>query len=125
MSTAQAPFGLVLDAVVGTVAATVDRKTTSWIDRLNAITDRHQSGGVVQQAVTEGVKARVQGKSATRAAVRGVWQGGSPEVRAAMVTSVVAAVLLLPLSPVLLVVYLLSWLVIAAVHRARPSRRHS
>ena len=45
-------------------------------------------------------------------------------MRAAIVTSGVAAVVLLLLSPALLVVYLLSWLVIAAVHRARDTRRH-
>jgi hypothetical protein len=35
----------------------------------------------------------------------------------------VSAILLLLLSPVLLVVFVLSWLIIAAVHRARAAKK--
>jgi len=134
-------FGLVLDAVVGTVAAKLERKTAGWIDKLDAVaggsasTDAltgladegldavAESGGVAQRAGAEGVRAHLHGRSPAWAAIRGVWQAGTPAVRAAVVTSAVAAVVLLLLSPVLLVVYLLSWLVIAAVLRAQASRQ--
>lgn len=134
-------FGLALDAVVGAVAGRLERTTAGWIDRLSAVAGNKdstdairemadegldavaESGGVAERAGAEGVKARLRGKSPAWAAIRGVWQAGSPAVRAAIVTSGVAAVVLLLLSPALLVVYLLSWLVIAAVHRARAPRR--
>jgi len=134
-------FGLVLDAVVGTVAAKLERKTAGWIDRLDAVaggsasTDAltgladegldavAESGGVAQRAGAEGVRAHLQGRSPAWAAIRGVWQAGTPAVRAAVVTSAVAGVVLLLLSPVLLVVYLLSWLVVAAVLRAQATRQ--
>src|SRR6476659_4353646 len=127
-------FGLVLDAVVGTVAAKLERKTAGWIERLDAVaggsasTDAltgladegldavAESGGVAQRAGAEGVRAHLHGRSPAWAAIRGVWQAGTPAVRAAVVTSAVAAA-------VLLVVYLLSWLVIAAVLRAQASRQ--
>jgi hypothetical protein len=78
---------------------------------------------VAQQAGAEGVKAHVHGKNPAWAVIRGLWHAGTPAVRAAVVTSAVAAVLLLLVSPVLLVVYLLSWLVIAAVCRSRATRQ--
>ena len=133
-------FGLVLDAAVGTVAVKLERKVTGWLDKLDAATGKDgssdaimgltdegldavaESGGVLQAAGAEGVKARVHGMSPARAAVRAVWQAGGPAVKAAIVTSVVAAVVLLLVSPALLVVYLLSWLVIAAVCRFRAAR---
>ena len=134
-------FGMALDAVVGSVAAKLERKTAAWIDRLDAVARKHEtsdaivdladegldavadSGGVAQRAGAEGVKAQLHGKSPTRAAIRGMWQAGTPAVRAAIVTSAAAAVVLLLLSPAFLVVYLLSWLVIAAVYRSRAARR--
>ena len=134
-------FGLVLDAVVGTVAAKLERKTAGWIDKLSAVAGKRdstdaligltdegldavaESGSVAQRAGAEGVKAHVHGKSPAWAAIRGVWQAGTPAVRAAVVTSGAAAVVLLLVSPVLLVVYLLSWLVIAAVLRAQATRQ--
>ena len=134
-------FGLVLDAVVGTVAAKLERKTAGWIDKLSAVAGKRdstdaligltdegldavaESGSVAQRAGAEGVKAHVHGKSPAWAASRGMWQAGTPAVRAAVVASAVAAVVLLLLSPVLLVVYLLSWLVIAGVLRAQATRQ--
>jgi hypothetical protein len=134
-------FGIVLDAAVGTVAAKLERKTAGWVDKLNAVAGKEsssdavvgladegldavaESGGVAQRAGAEGIKAHVHGESPLWAAVRGVWQGGTPAVRAAVATSVVAAGVLLLLSPALLLVYLLSWLVIAAVSRVRATRQ--
>ena len=139
-SPAQA-FGMVLDAAVGTVAAKLERKTAGWIDKLSAVAGENhstdaideltdagldavaESGGLAQRAGAEGVKARVHGKSPAWAAIRAVWRAGTPAVRAAIVTSAVAAVVLLLVSPALLVVYLLSWLVIAAVCRSRATRQ--
>jgi hypothetical protein len=134
-------FGMVLDATVGAVAGKLERKTAGWIDKLNSVVGRHgssdamveladegldavaESGGMAQRAGAEGIKAHMHGKSAAWAAIRGVWEEGTPAVRAAMVTSVLAAVVLLLVSPVLLLVYLLSWLVIAAVSQSRTRRQ--
>lgn len=132
-------FGIVLDALVGTVAAGLERRTAEWIDKLSAIVNKNDSseavlgltdkgldavdGGAAQRGGAEGVKAHMHGRSPAWAAIRGVWQAGTPAVRAAVVTSGVAAVLVLVLSPALLLVYLLSWLVIAALYRARGIRR--
>jgi hypothetical protein len=132
---------MVLDAVVGTAAAKLERKTAGWIDKLDAVAGKDQSsdaiigladegldavadsGGLAQRAGAEGVKARVHGRNPAWAAIRGVWQAGTPAVRAAIVTAGAAAVLLLLLSPALLLVYLLSLLVIAAVSRFRATRQ--
>lgn len=134
-------FSIVLDALVGTVAARLERKTAEWIDKLSAVVNKNVSseavlglsdkgldavagsGGAAQRGVAVGVKAHLHGRSPARAAIRGVWQAGTPAVRAAVVTSGVAAVLLLLLSPALLFVYLLSWLVITVLCRARGTRR--
>lgn len=134
-------FGRALEDAVGAVATALARKAGALVDRLDAVADKGrvtealtgladegldavaEAGGAAQRAVAEGVKAHLHGESPTRAAIRGAWQEGSPAVRAAIVTGAVGAVVLLLLSPALLLVYLLSWLVLAAVHRARPTRR--
>jgi hypothetical protein len=132
----------VLDAALGNAAANLERKAVTWTDRLNRIADgsgpqgsggladdllddASEGGGAKSKAATEGVKAGLHGKNPVWAAVKGAWQGGTPKVRAAIVTSVVAVILLLVLSPVLLIVFLLSLLIIAAVHRARSPRKQS
>lgn len=118
-------FGTVLNAIVGSVATRLERTTAGWIDRLDAVTESATSGsgGALQHAGVEGFKAHVAGKSPVRAAIRGAWEAGTPAVRAAIITAGVGAVLLLLLSPVLLLVYLLSWLVLAAVHRTQETRQ--
>ena len=139
-SPAQA-FGMVLDAAIGNVAARLERRTAGWIHRLETVAGKGDSadgvlgladegldavadsGGVTQRAGAEGVKAHLHGKSPALAAIRGAWQAGSPAVKAAIITGAVGSVLLLVLSPALLLVYLLSLLVIAAVERARSSGR--
>jgi hypothetical protein len=135
-------FMSVLDAAVGNAAATLERKADTWTDKLNRIAegngptglgavaddlldDASEGGGAKATAATEGVKAGLHGKNPVWAAVKGAWQGGTPVVRAAIVTSVVAVVLLLVLSPVLLIVFLLSLLIVAAVYRARSARKRS
>jgi hypothetical protein len=137
-------FGMVLNATVGSVAAKLERKTAGLIDKLGAVAGKGassdavveladegldavaDSGGVAQRAGAEGVKAHMHGESPVWAVIRGVWQAGSPAVKAAIVTSVAAAVVLLLVSPVLLIVYLLSWLVIAAVAQSRSAhQRHA
>ncbi|MDH2413801.1 hypothetical protein [Nocardioides sp. CER19] len=134
-------FGMVLDAAVTVVAAKVERKAAGWIDKLSAVAGSRasettvlgladqgldvvaESGGLAQRAGAAGVKAHLHGEGPTSAALRSVWHAGTPAVKAAMLTSAVAAIVLLALSPVLLVIYLLIWIVIAAVHRARAVRR--
>jgi ABC-type multidrug transport system fused ATPase/permease subunit len=129
----------VLDAAVGHAAANLERKADAWTDKLNRIADGNgtkgladdllddvsEGGGAKAKAATEGVKAGLNGKNPVWAAIKGAWKGGTPVVRAAIVTSVVATILLLVLSPVLLIVFLLSLLVIAAVYRARSAKKRS
>jgi hypothetical protein len=132
---------MALDAAVGSVAARLERTTAGWIDKLNAIASKNlsgdaatsladegldavgDSGGVTKRAGAEAVKAHLHGKNPAWAAIRGAWQEGTPAVRAAIVTAGVGAVVLLLLSPALLLVYLLSWVVVAAVARSRSSHR--
>ena len=134
-------FGLVLDTAVTVVAAKLERKAAGWIDKLSAVAgskasertvlelaDRGldavaESGGLAQRAGAAGAKAHLHGERPTSAALRSVWHAGTPAVKAAILTSAVAAVVLLAVSPVLLVVYLLIWIAIAAVQRSRSGRR--
>lgn len=140
---AQSPggaFASVLNAAVGTAATKLDRQVSGWTDKLNDIAsgggsggglagladegldDLGEGGGAKQAAGASGLKAGLHGKNPVWAAIRGAWRGGTPVVRAAIVTAIVSMVLLLVLSPVLLLVFLLSLLVIAAVHRARSTK---
>jgi hypothetical protein len=132
---------MVLNAVVGAAAAKLQRTTAGVIDKLEGVAGKDkssdvvggladkgldavaESGGAAQAAGAEGIKAGLHGKNPAWAAVRGAWNAGSPAVRAAIVTAAVGAVLLLVISPVLALVYLLSWLVIAAVHRTESTRQ--
>src|SRR4051794_31640440 len=74
-------FGIVLDALVGTVAARLERTTAGWIDKLSAVVDRNVSsddvlgltdrgldavagsGGAAQRGAAEGVKAHMHGRN--------------------------------------------------------------
>jgi hypothetical protein len=126
---------------VGSAASSLEEKVAGWADRLEGVaarggvSDRLTSvadagldgladdGGAKQKAATEGVKASLHGKNPVWAAVKGAWQAGTPVVKAAIVAGAVSAVLLLLVSPVLLLAFLLSLLVIAAVQRARAGKR--
>ena len=130
-------FTSILNAAVGSAAAKLERRVDVWADRLNGVAgggdssggladladkgldELAEGGGVKEKAGAEGVKAGLHGKNPFWAVIKGAWQGGTPGVRAAIVTALASAILLLLLSPVLLVVFLLSLLIIAAVHRAR------
>jgi hypothetical protein len=134
-------FTSVLNAAVGGAAAKMEQRVVEWTDRLNGVAssgdssgglaeladegldDLAEDGGAKQTAGAAGVKAGMHGKSPFWAAVKGAWRGGTPVVRAAIVSAIVATILLLVLSPVLLLVFLLSLLIIAAVHRARAAQK--
>lgn len=121
-------FAQVLDAVVSSAATGLQRKTQEWTDKLQGVADEGlhhaaETGDAKQAAGAEGLRAELRGNNPVWAAVKGAWSAGSPAVRAAIVTAFVAMVPLLLLSPVLLLVYLLSWLVIAAVMRSRSSKK--
>jgi hypothetical protein len=132
-------FMSVLNAAVGNAAGNLERKADAWTNKLNRIAgvsgsgghgladelmdDVAAGGGAKAGAAAQGVRASLRGKSPVWAAVKGAWQGGTPVVRAAIVTSLVAVVLLLLVSPVLLIVFLLSWLIIDAVYRARSTKK--
>src|SRR6476619_2413547 len=126
-------FAWVLDAAVGSAASRLDRRVSGWVDKLDgagggstgglaAMADEGldraaEGGGAKQTAGAKGVKAGLHGKNPFWAAFKGAWQAGSPAVRAALVTGLVSAGLLLLLSPVLLLVFLLSLLILAAVQK--------
>lgn len=76
----------------------------------------------METAGAEGVKATLHGRNPVRAAIKGAWQAGTPVVRAAIIAAVASVILLLALSPVLLLIFLVSLLILAAVHRARASK---
>ena len=134
-------FTAVLNAAVGGAANKLDQRVSGWTDKLNGIAsgkgssgelrdladegldDLAEGGGATQSAGAAGVKARLHGKNPFWAAVKGTWSGGTPVVRAAIVSAIVATIVLLVVSPVLLLVFLLSLLVIAAVHRARTATK--
>jgi hypothetical protein len=131
-------FASVLNAAVGSAAATLERKVVGWADKLDGVGDGDSSGlagladegldelaeggGAKEKAGAEGVKAGLHGKNPVWAAIKGAWQAGTPVVRAAIISAVAAAILLLLLSPVLLVVFLLSLLIIATIHRIRAAK---
>ena len=112
-------FTSILNAAVGGAASRLEQQVVGWTDRLNDTA----SGGAKQSAAAAGVDAGLRGKNPFWAAVTGAWRGGTPVVRAAIVSAIVATILLLVLSPVLLLVFLLSLLVIAAVTKAHASTK--
>jgi hypothetical protein len=136
-----AAFANVLDAAVSSAATGLQRKAQEWTDKLHGVADRSGAGSLLhdaadeglhhaaetgdakQAAGAEGLRAELRGKNPFWAAIKGAWNAGSPAVRAAIITAFVAMVPLLLLSPVLLLVYLLSWLVIAAVMRSRSAKK--
>jgi hypothetical protein len=119
----------------------LEKKVAGWADRLGdiasggdaprglkALADKGLdelagSGGAKQKASVEGIKAGLHGKNPMWAAIKGAWQTGTPVVRAAIIAGFAAAILLLPLSPVPLLVFLLALLVLAAVQRVRTAKR--
>jgi len=119
--TADSPAGAftsILNTAVGTAASSLERKVGGWADRLEGVS----GGGAKEKAGAAGVTAVVRGKNPVWAVIKGAWEAGTPAVRAAIIASVVSVFLLLVLSPVLLVVFLLGLLIVAAVHRARTAR---
>jgi hypothetical protein len=89
-------------------------------DMADAALDEVGDGGdAKRKAGVEGLRAGLHGKSPVWAAIKGAWEAGTPVVRAAMIAGGFSAVLLLILSPVSMLVFLLSLLVLEAVQRAR------
>jgi hypothetical protein len=135
-----AAFTSVLNAAVGSAATKLNERVSGWTDKLDGLAsggssgalgraadegldDLAEGGGATQTAAARGTQAGLHGKSPFWAAVKGAWEGGKPVVKAAIVAAFVSTVLLLLLSPVLLLVFLLSWLIIAAVHKARAGSK--
>jgi hypothetical protein len=84
--------------------------------------DELAESGATQKAIAEAPRAGVHGRNAIWAATKGAWQSGTPAVRAAIVTAVAAAFLLLLVSPVLCIVFLVSLLIAAAAQRAGSAK---
>jgi hypothetical protein len=134
-------FTSVLNAGVSSAAVALEKKAAGWADRLTDIasggnareglksladkglSELADGGGAKQKASAEWVKAALHGKNQMWAAIKGAWQAGTPPVRAAIIAGFAAAILLLPLSPVPLLVFLLSLLILAVVQRVRTANR--
>jgi hypothetical protein len=110
-------FGSTLTAAVQSASDTVDR----WSSKLEGVAGGSGSGGARQEAGVRAAKAGLQGKNPVWAAIKGAWAGGGTMTRAAVVTAGVTLLLALVLSPVLVLVFLLSALVIAAVEQVRSA----
>ena len=78
------------------------------------------SGGAVEQAGYEGVKAGLHGKNPVWAAIMGAWAGASVKVR---IAAVLIVLLILLLAPVVLVLLLLGLLIAALVAAIRAATR--
>ena len=132
-------FASVLSVAVGVAAAKLERKVVTWADKLQGATgggdssgdlaaladegiDALADGGAAEQAGAEAVKAGLHGENPILAAIKGSWQSGTPLVRAAIITAAASSIFLLLLSPVLFLVFVVSLLILAAVHRARASK---
>ena len=127
-------FGGIMSTAIGVVSTKVD----DWANRLEAVgagesgaatdavddvaDDLAEGGGAKRQAGVRGVQAGLEGKNPVLAAIRGAWAGGGTLVRAAVIAAGVSVVLLLVISPVPLLAFLLSALIIAAVAKARSAR---
>lgn len=137
MSLAQAPDNTIsgpLSIIIGTTVEWIEHKVADWTDNLNHVAHVEKSdlrrvssdslgeaaegGSATRQTGLKGAHASIQGKNPIWAATKGAWAGGCAVVRAAIVASVLATILLV-LSPVL---FLLSLLIIAAIHRAMRAR---
>jgi hypothetical protein len=135
-------FTSVLDAAVGGAAGMLEKKVVGWADKLSGVAtggdttqgglsgladkgldQLGQGGGAKQKAGAEGIKASLHGKNPVWAAIKGAWEAGTPVVRAAIIAGLASAILLLLVSPVPLLVFLLSLLIIAAVQRARSAKK--
>ncbi|HET6651287.1 MAG TPA: hypothetical protein VFH10_01500 [Nocardioides sp.] len=113
-------FTSIVTAAVGGAATKLEHEIAGWTHKLHAVAGR--GGGAMETAGAEGVKATLHGRNPVRAAIKGAWQAGTPVVRAAIIAAVASVILLLALSPVLLLIFLVSLLILAAVHRARASK---
>ena len=134
-------FTSVLSAVVGTAAAGLEHRVDAWADKLDGVAagrkasgglagladegidELAEGGGAKQKATAEGAKATLHGRNPLWPAVKGAWEAGTPVVRAAIIAGLASSILLLVLSPVPLLVFLLSLLILAAVQRARSARK--
>jgi hypothetical protein len=131
-------FSSVLSAAVGFAAGKLERKVVAWTDKLQGVVeggdasaglasladaglDELAAAGAADKAGAEGIKAGLHGKNPIWAAIKASWQSGPPAVRAAIITAAASAILLLLVSPVLFLVFLVSLLIFAAVHRAQAA----
>jgi hypothetical protein len=105
------------EAALRCATAKASRKVEHWADDLN---DFVASRGPTTQAVFEGLKAKLRGKNAVWAAIKGAWSGTSPEVKLAVVLILILTLLLLP---VVLLVLVLGLLVAALVAGIRAATR--
>ena len=105
------------DAVLRYATAKASRKVEDWAGDLN---DFVTSRGPTTQAVFEGLKAKLRGKSPVWAAIQGAWSGASPELKLAVVLILILTLLL---GPVVLLVLVLGLLVAALVAGIRAATR--
>jgi len=105
------------EAALRYATAKASRKAEDWADDLNNFA---ASRGPITQAVFEGLKAKLLGKSPVWAAIKGAWSGTSPQLKLAVL---LILILMLLLGPVVLLVLVLGLLVAALVAGIRAATR--
>ena len=134
-------FTSVLHAAVGTAASALEKRVGGWADKLDGVAaggdgsgglagladkgidELGDRGGAKKKATAEGAKATLHGKNPLWPAIKGAWEAGTPVVRAAIIAGLASSILLLVLSPVPLLVFLLSLVILAAVQRVRSAKK--
>ena len=86
-----------LDATLEFANSKVSQKADDWTEDLkdvgDSLDDLAATGGAVEQAGYEGLKAELQGRNPVWAAVKGAWAGASGKVRLAAVLIVLLVLL--------------------------------
>jgi hypothetical protein len=111
-------MGGLLEAGLHRVNENLERKTQRWVGNLDRAGNSVR--GSAERAGYQGVKAKLQGRNAIWAAMKGAWAGSSSRTK---LVAVLVLCLLLVLSPVLTVVLILGVLATLCVEAVRSASR--
>jgi hypothetical protein len=107
----------VLEASLHYVNGKLAQKTQRWAGELH---DYEPTRGPAEQAGYEGAKAKLQGRNAIWAAIKGAWAGASGNLKLA---AVLVLILLLVLAPVPTLLLLLGVLIAALIKAIQAANR--
>jgi VIT1/CCC1 family predicted Fe2+/Mn2+ transporter len=103
----------------GLLATLLERAFGIALDKVESLAtsldDIAARGGMPLQAILGGVRAKLQGRNPVWGAIRGVFGGMSPQVKALVILALVLALVLLPVTVVLVLLALIVLAVWAAV----------